>query len=506
MNLRSHDATLELPVEHSEGSAFDRVAAVGMAAEWALVAVLVVTVSLYAYLGRYARYVADDYTLSNGLHARGYWTSEIWEYLHWTGRFAYIAAVDAGLLLNDLFVRLLPGLMVVVWVVAIATAVKFIVPTVGRVARLGLASGIVFSTLHVTPSPFLSLYWMAGSLEYTAPLLLGTVLGALLASRREAGRLRIGAAGLVAFVAGGFNEAYAFCQLVGLVFLLLTLAVVARPDLRRLRPLLVSSFVGAVVSLAVLAAAPGNGARFAVITAIIGTRPSFIELPGVTIGFAGQFFNEVFVAHWTALLAMGGLAALIAARTPPLSRTSPSRGPLIVLFVIVAAMVAIVGSFAPTAYVEGLIAPIYGQILPVFIGICTVTVIGWACGRYAQSLLARAGAASRMSPGRRSLAAAAATVALSCLVAVIPIHNAIGIWEDRGAINAYAATKDAQAALARAAAAAGKPSVIVPSTSVIANLGVFSHPSYEEMLADPKWWINAGEASYYGVGSIRASG
>jgi len=91
-------------------------------------------------------------------------------------------------------------------------------------------------------------------------------------------------------------------------------------------------------------------------------------------------------------------------------------------------------------------------------------------------------------------------------VATIPIHNAISIWEDRGALNAYAATKDTQAALAHAAGAAGKPSVTVPSTNVIAHLGVFSHSSYEEMLPDPKWWINAGEATYYGVGSIRAQG
>jgi hypothetical protein len=48
--------------------------------------------------------------------------------------------------------------------------------------------------------------------------------------------------------------------------------------------------------------------------------------------------------------------------------------------------------------------------------------------------------------------------------------------------------------------------VIVPSTSAIPNLGVFSHPGYEEMVRDPAWWINKGEAAYYGVGSISAQG
>ena len=110
-----------------------------------------------------------------------------------------------------------------------------------------------------------------------------------------------------------------------------------------------------------------------------------------------------------------------------------------------------------------------------------------------------------MRPTWRSMTSAIASVALACLIAAIPIHSAITIWEARGALHFYAATKDAQAALARSAAAAGKSSVIVPSVSAT-NLGVFSHPSTEEMLPDPKWWINVGEATYYGVGSISAQG
>ena len=498
--------TVVVPKEASRHSILDRVAVIATAAEWALAAVLILTVSLYASLGQYARYAADDYTLSNNLHARGYLAEQVWEYLHWTGRFAYIALVDAALSLHEGFVHLLPGLIIVIWVVAIAAAVKMLVPTVSRVACVGLSAGIVFTTLHITPSPFLSVYWTAGSLEYTAPLVLGTVLIALLASRRQAGRLRIVAAGMIAFVAGGFNEAYAFCQLVGLVCMLLAMIVKPWPDWRRSRSVLVSSLVGSVLSAIVLAAAPGNYARFNVITGIIGTRPSLKQLPGVTIGFAWQFFNQVFVAHWGALLAVGGLAALIAMRTPSLSRTNPRRGLLQVLYVVGAAVVAIVGSFAPTAYVEARIAPIYGQIVPVFIGIGAVTVVAWACGRYIQALFERLADGSKASPMWRSIAPATASVALCGLIATVPIHTATSIWDSTGALNAYATTKDAQAALARAAGAAGQASVAVPSTSTGASLGVFSHPSYEEMLPDPKWWINVGEATYYGVGAIRVQG
>jgi hypothetical protein len=193
-------------------------------------------------------------------------------------------------------------------------------------------------------------------------------------------------------------------------------------------------------------------------------------------------------------------------RTPSLSRTSPRRGLLQVLYVVGAAVVAIVGSFAPTAYVEARIAPIYGQIVPVFIGIGAVTVVAWACGRYIQASFERLADGPKASPMWRSIAPATASVALCGLIATVPIHTATSIWDSTGALNAYATTKDAQAALARAAGAAGQASVTVPSTSTGASLGVFSHPSYEEMLPDPKWWINVGEATYYGVGAIRVQG
>ncbi len=471
-----------------------------------MAALFVVTVSVYAYLGRFTRYVADDYTLKNDLRARGFGASQTWEYLHWTGRFASIAAIDAGLLLNEIFARLLPAILLVLWVVALSVAVKALIPAIGRLTRVTVALAIVMTTLDITPSPFLSLYWMTGSLAYIAPLLLGAFFVALVASRRGSRALRIAAAGLLTFLAGGFNEGYAVAQLSVLIVTLLATWLLPWPGVRRLQTVIVSGCVGSVLSLVILVAAPGNGVRFSVITEIIGTRPSFIALPGVTIGFALQFLNDVFVANWGDLLAVGALVALLAARTPAREPASARRGLFLVLFVVVCALVAIAGSFAPAAYVEARMTPIYGQIVPVFIGICLVAVVGWGCGRYVQSSFGQFFHDETRSLRWRSIAVATAAVGISCLAAVIPVHRLISIWGDRSGISMYAAVKDDQAALAQAAAASGAQSVVVPSTSAIANLGVFSHPSSEEMLPDPNWWINRGEAAYYGAGSISARG
>jgi Family of unknown function (DUF6056) len=469
-------------------------------------ALFVVTVSAYAYLGRFTRYVADDYTLKNDLRARGFWASQTWEYLHWTGRFAYIAAVDAGLLLNEIFTRLLPAILLVLWVVALSVAVKALIPAIGRLPRITVALAIVMTTLDVTPSPFLSLYWMTGSLEYIAPLLLGTFFVALVASRRGSPALRIAAAGLLPFLAGGFNEAYAVAQLTVLVVTLLATWSLRWPGVRRLRSGVVSGCAGSVLSLVILGAAPGNGVRFGVITEIIGTRPSFVALPGASIGFALQFLNDVLVANWGDLLAVGALVALLAARTPAREPVSARRGLFLVLLIVVGSLVALVASFVPAAFVEARMTPIYGQIVPVFIGICLIAVVGWGCGRYVQSALTQFVNHETRSPRWRPIAVATAAIGISSLAAVIPVHRLISIWEARNAISMYASVKDDQAALAQAAGPSSAQPVVVPSTITTANLGVFSHSSFEEMLPDPKWWINRGEAAYYGVGSISARG
>jgi hypothetical protein len=498
--------TAEVPQERSDMPSHGRSPTIAAIATGALAIVLVLTVAVYAYLGRFTRYVADDYTRKNELRVRGFWASQVWEYLHWTGRFVSIAVIDAGLLLNEFFARLLPGLLLLLWVVAIGAAAKALVPTISLVGRITLALAVVVATVEITPNPFLSLYWMSGSLAYIPCLLLGTTFVALAASRRAPGVIRIAAAGLLTFLAGGFNEGYAVAQLTLLLLALLATWVTVLPALRRLRRLLVSGCAGSVLSLVILGAAPGNGVRFGVITQVIGTRPSLLALPGVTIGFAAQFLNDVFVARWVAVLAAGAMVALVAARTPAPSPMSARRGFLMVLLAVFAALIAIVGSFVSTAYVEARITPIYAQIVPVFIGVCAVAVVGWGCGRYVRSWFARVDRDASTNVKWRSVAMASAAVAVAGLAAAVPVQSLIGIWDDRGAFSAYAAVKDTQAALAQSAGLAGRASVVVPATSAISNLGIFSHSGFEEMLADPAWWINQGEATYYGVGSISARG
>jgi len=93
-------------------------------------------------------------------------------------------------------------------------------------------------------------------------------------------------------------------------------------------------------------------------------------------------------------------------------------------------------------------------------------------------------------------------LAACAFVVAGPIVTVARTLGDLPAIQAWAATKDAEAAAAFAAHAAGKQSVTVRPLEVVGDIGVFSHPAYEDLMSDPRFWINEDEAAYYGVASM----
>jgi Family of unknown function (DUF6056) len=482
-----------------------RFATIDRAAQWAVIVTLCGAIAIYAYIGRYTRYVADDYAMQIALRVRGYWATQVAEYARNGGRFSATALIGAGSLLNELFVEVLPGLLLLGWVVLGALAVRRSIPSAAWAACVALAAVVVVTTVAIMPSPFLSLYWMTGSLTYTVPLLLGTGLVLLVVPRAPPGRLRLAAVGGMAFIGGGFNETYGTAQLLAFVLLFVATITTGGSTVRRCRGVAVSGIIGAASALAVVAAAPGNVIRFRAITnAGIGARPTILTLPGYTLGKALEFFNNVFISHWFAAAAVAVLAGVIAARSPSDTEGRP-RLWTSAMYVAATAVVVIVVSLAPAAWVEATLAQPYAQIVPTYAGICGIAALGFIVGRSVRHAFDDQVVTRGVSPRSRSFVVAVSSLVAATVVMVTPIANAISMWGSRPALQDYAATKDAQAHLARAAAAAGQPSVVVPSASAIRGLGVFYDADNEELVADPRYWVNVDEALYYRVGSVVAS-
>ena len=74
--------------------------------------------------------------------------------------------------------------------------------------------------------------------------------------------------------------------------------------------------------------------------------------------------------------------------------------------------------------------------------------------------------------------------------------------QDLPSFEAYASGKDAQTAAAETAHAEGRASATAPPLVNVTNIGIFSHNPFEELTADPTYWINEDTAGYYGIRSL----
>src|SRR5262245_16244183 len=127
--------TADRPVEQNVGAPF---------AAWRAVPVLAVCCAIplatHAYLGTFARYMADDYCTSYSASQYGIVGSMLVFYRSWTGRFSLILLDGAVGSLDAHAVRWTPGLALIAWVTTVAAFLRAILPTgIPASLRNGLA-------------------------------------------------------------------------------------------------------------------------------------------------------------------------------------------------------------------------------------------------------------------------------------------------------------------------------------------------------------------------------
>jgi Family of unknown function (DUF6056) len=475
--------------------------------EWVMGAALLAALAAYMLLGNFTRYVADDYGIADAVRLRGYWAQQIAAYRLSDGHFVATALYTAGSLLDPVFVRVLPGVLILAWVALLALALRYLIPAAGRLGRLLIAAGIVYATLQVTPSPFLAAYWMTASLEFVVPLLLAAVFVWLISRPSSRGRGRtlvIALIGMLAFLAAGEAEIFTAAQCAAL-----TLAVAMSPlswVWRQKLPELRAAWIGSLAGLAIELASPGKALRSTAIAKIVHVpRPSLLTLPFFTFGQMLHFLQTLLQGHWRELVAMALLAALIGVRSGMLPKVGGRPGPIALVLATFGMLVIVFAALAPAALYYGGLPPLWDQIIPVYVCVCGVATLGWLSGGWLRALVdltwQRAGWSERL----RRTSAAGASAILGAVVVIGPIATVVAIDHELPAIQAYAAIKDAQAAGAEAAQAAGETSATVPPLTMVTNLGVFSHPAFEDLMRDPHFWINVDEAKYYGIVSMATS-
>jgi hypothetical protein len=180
-----------------------------------LTAALVLSLFAYAYLGSHARYLGDDYSISNIVRTHGLLGSQIHWYEAWTGRFSFTFVASLLSLIGPATPRFVPGLILTLWFGATFWAIyKTSWP------RAVLFTGfLIFATLETAPNVSQSLFWQTGALTYVAPLIALSLYAGVVSRGVSKGHnyFYLACAGILTFVAGGFSDAYVVLQTFGLI-------------------------------------------------------------------------------------------------------------------------------------------------------------------------------------------------------------------------------------------------------------------------------------------------
>ena len=457
---------------------------------------------VYAYLGTFSRYYADDYCLTSSFLSSGFWKSQVELYVGWSPRFTGTFLMNLSELLGRGMIRAWTALTIVLWAAVVARA--FV--EAARALRLPgrattglavvLAAALVFFTVQEAPQQYQAVFWRVGIVTYTLPLVFLAALAGLILNRvrrsSAGGSVWWGVAlgALLAFFAGGFSETYVTLQTGALALALIAVWLGVKSQLRRNARLLVgAALAGSLLALVVVVAAPGNAVRLGTMP----VRPHFVALLRMTV-------TNAFIFIYSSLkeFAFQNLVALLLAFAPgyglyagrdDLPGMRPSALLASLLLVPVLGLLLVLAVCAPSAYAESSYPEGRVLIEARFVLVALVLVEGLLLGLSLSQLHHWAG-----EPAPALLQAVMGVVFLCA--ALYPLYDARKTVATVPAYRARAAAWDAHDAAF--------------STSV--RKGVLDINLYDprarsfddfsgllDISSDPKNWVNQCVAGYYGA-------
>lgn len=462
-------------------------------------ALLAAALAAHAYVGLFARYMADDYCTAGTVRTAGVLETQRHFYLAWSGRFSFTLAVSLVELLGTGVVPYLPLAALAGWVAATAWAVyELLSPSLGRRPLLFsvlIAELIVYATVaDNTGGVFEALYWQTGMLTYAAPLILLTTLAGFYARAvRRTGVRATGAASLAAFFAaafyvGGFSETSALMQIGAFAAACAATHFLADSERRRrLLPALVAGLSGSVASLAVVALAPGNNAREATLPAhsdmltIVARALS----NAVTHAFMEHNYGVTFAPRWAALLLAVVLSFYFSLRSD--NDGGAARRLRRTLWLTGSGLFVYFCCFFPASYAISAAPPPRALVVAQLVLVCTLVSLGWVAGEAAGAYFNL----KRLKPQRALVASLAALVVLLSFTFAASARRTFALAERARPL---ARLWDAHDASIRARIEGGEKNLTVP---VAYNVG-----GTDVMTSNPDWYVNKCMAVYYGADSI----
>jgi hypothetical protein len=415
---------------------------------------------VYAWIGSFARYTADDYCWAGVLRTEGFFSAQVSWYTAYSPRYAFTFLVNLVELAGPAIVPALPGLAIVVWVGVVTWSLcQF---NLRRVWAFILAELAALATLQTAPDLPQSLYWQTGMLTYLLPLVLATFLIGWI-RRGSTTWWALLVSGLVTFVAGGLSETYLIPQNVAVT---LALVVALATGHRSASKHFGAALAGGVLALLAILVAPATTIR-------VGGEPADLWLASFAAVATAAYQVARLIRYFPlTMLVCLALPGVLGAKCPVDRKW----------FVLVSAGVAITLPFCyfPSFYAQNGNPPARALIVPGAILIGYLLFTGYAVAARLHQLV----------PEPRRLAVALA-------LALVPIGIAVVSLPEQATAAEHAALWDAEDQQIRASRDAGETDLTVPQLS----------PYLGENFVTPDRgdWFNRCVARFYGVRSIASA-
>src|SRR5258706_1341269 len=358
---------------------------------WILLALSLSPLAVWAYLGFFTRYMADDYSTSSELLKQGFWQAQAYWYQAWSGRYSYNFLVALAELPGVRVVAWLPLVSLSAWFLSLFWALKQIFKVLDLPLKyewLAILTGVILFGAARSLSDYSQvMFWQTGILTYQIWNIFLAACLALFLRRFLLPTAQPEAAGweyiltfMLAFLVGGFSETGIVIQIALLTLALLYFALRYRePNRLSILSTLLIAWLGSCCALIVIARAPGNLQRNAGLAGL--------SLQSLSVSFVAAMKDALlFLLEWvrdnSALAAMlfltGMFIGFVALRavTGDEKNTHVRLG----LVLLLGAYVLLAAGFFPSYVAWGIRPPERAIFIPAFIFVWAFVLLGFFVG------------------------------------------------------------------------------------------------------------------------------
>ena len=462
--------------------------------------ILSVPLLIYAYIGFFSRYMADDYSLVVYLRTLGFWKTQTYWYQAWSGRYTFTFVVSLAELIGIGIVPYLPSTALLLWGFGLNWALSQLLGGISlvysRYIRWSLVALILFVTLR--SQLFLSqvLFWQTGLLTYLLPLILyiftfGWFLRRINRITSKNVTLLEWIAWVVwIFIVGGFSETSLILQFG--VFLLGGIYFAVRPGGQGKRAgllLIAGGMIGSFVALGITAGSPGNAVR----SPGFPPQVDLLDLLSGSLEIMLSFLSQWFASRIRLVACSVAIPALIALIDLPQIRQVFSIKKLLrgMLFVFAACFLLVWINFIPAYYVWQAGPPFRAMVLAQFILTMWAAATGYIGAALVGLFLLRRSQKMLTLPIRLGFMGI-----FFVLLWVGPVESAKNLMTMIPEMRSFAVQWDARDRFIREERLKGVLDIEVPVLRDLSKLG--------DVRSEPEFWINQAVANYYGLNSIIA--